>query len=133
MLKNFCTAKRSTQSHKFLLWIVVIFTARFSQSSELKKNILKSAEINIYPLCFVLFILATFCTLHLPPFATFCRSGLYWPQDTIIPKLTRKFWGSMAAQDKHLENVFPKTHWLNIENKKNIKETLPTSKLAPER
>ena len=57
-----------------------ICTARFPQGQNFSKIIRKSAEINIYPLCLVVIMVAHSCpVLKFPqraflPFATFCRS-----------------------------------------------------------
>ena len=48
--------------HKSLSFVIII-TAKFPESHEFPKNILKYEKINIYSLWFVLFILTNFRTV----------------------------------------------------------------------
>ena len=57
----------------------------------------------------------------------------YDPRLPSIPKLTKKHWRSMAAEDKYLESVFPEPPLISYRRQKNIRETIIRAKVAPER
>ena len=57
----------------------------------------------------------------------------YDPMLPSIPKLTKKHWRSMTAEDKYLESVFPEPPLISYRRQRNIRETIIRAKVAPER